>query len=79
MNNSILLVDDDVRVLTAVQRMLHRTHRVEIAFGRQREQGLSVAHAVIVKKHGGTLSFETEYGKGSTFLVQLPFVQSGEE
>jgi signal transduction histidine kinase len=31
-----------------------------------------LAHSVIVEKHGGTLRFETECGKGSTFFVRLP-------
>ncbi len=33
--------------------------------------GLSIAYG-IVEKHGGRLSFESEYGVGSTFLVHLP-------
>jgi PAS domain S-box-containing protein len=43
--------------------------------GKGTGQGLSIAHAVIVKKHGGTLSFETASGAGTTFLVQLPLTQ----
>jgi two-component system NtrC family sensor kinase len=39
--------------------------------GRGTGQGLSIAHAVIVKGHGGTLDFTTEPGKGTTFLVRL--------
>ncbi|HLJ96548.1 MAG TPA: ATP-binding protein [Gemmataceae bacterium] len=35
-------------------------------------QGLAIAHAVIVQKHGGTISFETEVGKGTTFILRLP-------
>ncbi len=35
-------------------------------------QGLAIAHAVVVKQHGGGLSFETEMGKGTTFIVRLP-------
>jgi two-component system, NtrC family, sensor kinase len=35
-------------------------------------QGLALAHSVIVQRHGGTLRFETECGKGSTFFVRLP-------
>jgi signal transduction histidine kinase len=40
--------------------------------GRGTGQGLAIAHSVIVKKHGGTLRFETESGKGTTFFVRLP-------
>jgi|GEM_PF-2201841 PAS domain S-box-containing protein len=35
-------------------------------------QGLAIAHAVIVGKHEGELSFETEEGEGTTFIIRLP-------
>jgi PAS domain S-box-containing protein len=40
--------------------------------GRGTGQGLSIAHNVVVKGHGGKLHFETEMGKGTTFFVRLP-------
>ncbi len=40
--------------------------------GRGTGQGLAIAHTVVVKKHGGTLGFETEEGKGTTFIIRLP-------
>jgi PAS domain S-box-containing protein len=40
--------------------------------GRGTGQGLSIARSVVVEKHGGSLTFETEPGKGTTFLVRLP-------
>lgn len=42
------------------------------AVGRGTGQGLSVAHAVIVQKHGGTIDFDTEMGAGTTIIIQLP-------
>jgi PAS domain S-box-containing protein len=42
--------------------------------GKGTGQGLAIAHAVIVKRHGGTLTFETETGKGTTFIIRLPIV-----
>ncbi|MFC1543211.1 PAS domain S-box protein [Candidatus Neomarinimicrobiota bacterium] len=35
-------------------------------------QGLAIAHAVVVEKHGGNIYFETEEDKGTTFIVRLP-------
>ncbi|MFC1498999.1 sensor histidine kinase [Verrucomicrobiota bacterium] len=35
-------------------------------------QGLAISHASIVNRHGGTLTFETEEGKGATFKIVLP-------
>jgi two-component system NtrC family sensor kinase len=40
--------------------------------GKGTGQGLAIARAVVVEKHGGTLHFETELGKGTTFYIRLP-------
>jgi len=40
--------------------------------GKGTGQGLSLAHAVVVKKHGGKIWFETEVGRGTTFFITLP-------
>lgn len=37
--------------------------------------GLSVSYD-IVKKHGGTITFKTQVGKGTTFTIKLPLVAS---
>ena len=42
------------------------------AVGKGTGQGLTIAHSVVVKQHGGTIEFETELGKGTTFIVRLP-------
>ncbi len=41
--------------------------------GKGTGQGLSIVYGSIVKKHGGTVTFETEVGKGTTFVLRLPF------
>ena len=40
--------------------------------GKGTGQGLAIAHDVIVQKHGGTITFETESWKGTTFIVRIP-------
>jgi signal transduction histidine kinase len=40
--------------------------------GKGTGQGLALARAIVVEKHGGTLTFETQLGKGTTFFVRLP-------
>jgi signal transduction histidine kinase/ligand-binding sensor domain-containing protein len=42
------------------------------AVGKGTGQGLSVVYATCVKRHGGTVTFETEVGKGTTFILRLP-------
>jgi PAS domain S-box-containing protein len=40
--------------------------------GKGTGQGLAISRSVIVNQHGGSLDFETEEGKGTTFIVRLP-------
>jgi len=44
--------------------------------GKGTGQGLAIAHAVIVQKHGGTITFDTEMGAGTTFKIRLPIGES---
>jgi PAS domain S-box-containing protein len=40
--------------------------------GKGTGQGLSIVYACIVKRHGGTVTFETEFGHGTMFVIRLP-------
>jgi PAS domain S-box-containing protein len=40
--------------------------------GRGTGQGLAIARSVVVERHKGTLTFESEVGKGTSFYVRLP-------
>jgi signal transduction histidine kinase len=40
--------------------------------GQGTGQGLSIARATIVDRHGGTLTFDSQVGKGTTFTIRLP-------
>lgn len=40
--------------------------------GKGTGQGLALAHSVVVEQHGGSISFDTEPGKGTTFYVRIP-------
>jgi len=44
--------------------------------GKGTGQGLALARSVVVEKHRGTLTFETEEGKGTTFIVRLPLEET---
>lgn len=40
--------------------------------GRGTGQGLAIARSVVVDKHRGTIAFDSQVGKGTTFIVRLP-------
>jgi PAS domain S-box-containing protein len=40
--------------------------------GRGTGQGLAIAHRSVVEKHHGSLSFRTELGRGTTFVIRVP-------
>jgi PAS domain S-box-containing protein len=41
--------------------------------GKGTGQGLAIAHSVVADKHGGMITFETEMGVGTTFIIRLPY------
>lgn len=43
--------------------------------GKGTGQGLSIAHSTVVDKHGGSLSFETQIGEGTTFVITIPLIE----
>jgi signal transduction histidine kinase len=40
--------------------------------GKGTGQGLAIARSVIVDKHDGSITFESEVGRGTTFYIRLP-------
>jgi signal transduction histidine kinase len=47
--------------------------------GKGTGQGLYIVYSSIVKKHGGSVCFETETGKGTTFILKLPVTPNPHE
>jgi signal transduction histidine kinase len=46
--------------------------------GKGTGQGLAIARSIVVDKHGGKLSFDTEIGRGTTFYIDLPIGTSAQ-
>lgn len=43
--------------------------------GRGTGQGLAIARAIVVDKHGGTIDVHSEVGSGTRFVISLPLVR----
>jgi signal transduction histidine kinase len=49
------------------------------AVGRGTGQGLALSRGIVVEKYRGSLHFETETGKGTTFYIRLPVSDAAAE
>ncbi len=68
----IRVTDDGAGIPAAIRDRVFEPFFTTKEVGKGTGQGLTIAHAVITKKHGGTLTFETEEGRGTTFIIRLP-------
>jgi two-component system, NtrC family, sensor kinase len=64
--------DNGVGIPAAIQSRIFDPFFTTKEVGKGTGQGLAIARNVVVKKHAGTLSFETQEGNGTTFLIQIP-------
>jgi PAS domain S-box-containing protein len=68
--------DDGDGVPEAIKNLIFDPFFTTKEVGRGSGQGLSIAHSVVVERHGGSLSFETAIGQGTTFFVRIPLATS---
>ncbi len=74
----IRVEDDGPGIPEAVQKKMFEPFFTTKAVGKGTGQGLAISRNVIVKKHGGTLRFESAVGTGTTFIITLPLVVAGD-
>jgi PAS domain S-box-containing protein len=74
----IAISDTGVGIPEAIRHKIFDPFFTTKEVGKGTGQGLALARAIVVEKHGGTLTFETEKGKGTTFYVRLPLAGTPE-
>lgn len=68
----IRVTDTGTGVPSAVRERIFDPFFTTKEIGKGTGQGLAVCHSIIVNKHSGTITFESEKGKGTVFIVRLP-------
>ncbi|TKB79629.1 MAG: GAF domain-containing protein [Nitrospira sp.] len=68
----IRVVDTGTGIPEAIQGRIFDPFFTTKEVGRGTGQGLSIARTVVMEKHGGSLTFESAVGHGTTFLIRLP-------
>jgi signal transduction histidine kinase len=64
--------DDGVGIAEAIRERVFDPFFTTRPVGQGTGQGLAQVHAAVVKLHGGTVRFDSQQGRGTTFFVRLP-------
>ena len=64
--------DDGCGIPVGIQHRIFDPFFTTKEVGRGTGQGLSLARRIVVDMHGGSISFESSEGLGTTFIVRLP-------
>jgi len=64
--------DTGVGIPDSIHRRIFDPFFTTKEVGKGTGQGLSIAHNIIVNKHGGNLTFETQKNQGTIFKIDLP-------
>jgi two-component system NtrC family sensor kinase len=64
--------DDGSGIPDAVRSRIFEPFFTTKEVGRGTGQGLAISRSIVTEKHGGTLTFTTAPGEGTTFRVELP-------
>ncbi|HMM37465.1 MAG TPA: ATP-binding protein [Desulfovibrio sp.] len=68
----ILVADTGVGIAKRDQSRVFDPFFTTKEVGRGTGQGLAIAHSIVVDKHGGTITFTSEEGRGTRFFIRLP-------
>ena len=68
----ISVADTGAGIPEAIRKQVFDPFFTTKTVGRGTGQGLAIARSVVVDKHGGTLTFDTAVGRGTTFVIRIP-------
>jgi PAS domain S-box-containing protein len=68
----ITIADTGAGMTEAVRERIFEPFFTTKPVGKGTGQGLAIVHAVVVDKHGGRITLETQVGQGTTFHLFLP-------
>ncbi len=74
----IQLTDTGTGIPEAIRDKIFDPFFTTKGVGKGTGQGLAIARSVIVDKHRGTLTVESQLGKGTTFVIRLPLSDATE-
>ncbi|MGE4442146.1 MAG: PAS domain S-box protein [Desulfomicrobium sp.] len=73
----IRVVDNGCGIPPYIQNHIFEPFFTTKPIGTGTGQGLFIVYTIVVKNHGGSVSFETKAGQGTSFIFSLPLVGKG--
>ncbi|MFM6154170.1 MAG: sensor histidine kinase, partial [Sphaerospermopsis kisseleviana] len=71
----ILIIDNGSGITEDIKDKLFDPFFTTKPVGKGTGLGLSISYEIIVNKHSGILECQSEVGKGTEFLIQIPLHQ----
>jgi len=68
----VIVADTGAGIPAAVRGRIFDPFFTTKAVGQGTGQGLAIVHSIVTERHGGSIRFETEPGRGTRFVVRLP-------
>ena len=68
--------DNGTGIPPAIQARIYEPFFTTKPIGRGTGQGLAIVQTIITQRHRSTIRFETEPGRGTTFIVRLPLTNT---
>ncbi len=69
------IADNGLGMTQEVKRKLFDPFFTTKSVGQGTGLGLSISYQIVVEKHSGVLSCESELGKGTEFWIEIPLQQ----
>jgi PAS domain S-box-containing protein len=74
----IVIADTGVGIEPDLRERIFDPFFTTKAVGRGTGQGLAISRSIVVDKHGGSLTVDSDVGRGTAFTIRLPLAASGE-
>ncbi len=71
---AVQIADNGTGMSEAIQAKIFDNWFTTKAVGKGTGLGMAIAQQIVVEKHGGTITCDSELGRGTTFAIQLPVV-----
>ena len=75
----IRVEDNGVGIPEEIKNKVYEPFFTTKEIGKGTGQGLAVIYNIVVKNHDGNIEFESEVGKGTTFIITIPIDEMDEE